>query len=142
MRCGVNGIFVSDDGVLANSQKQFLTPTSLLESDNREAHSGRKGLPGRPQGRVIGTLAHRILEAWDFTSDFGQIHGIMERILQSGLVQDFAQHAGDLQRELLDIFEVYSIRRSLTKNSRVPRLSVAKFPSSFHGIARSLLIRI
>jgi len=91
----------------AASERQFFTPTSLLESDNRQDDSGRRGLPTRPQGSVIGTLAHRILEAWDFTSDFGQINEIIERISQNDLFQEFAQNAGDLQRELLEIFTVF-----------------------------------
>ena len=91
----------------AYSHQQFLTPSTLLTSDHSEGVSGREGWAARPQGSTIGTLAHRILEAWDFTGDFGQIHEIMARVSHSGLVQDFAHPAEGIQREILEIFKVF-----------------------------------
>ncbi len=88
----------------ANSMKRFLTPTSLSDSDNRIVPSRREESLANPQGRVIGTLAHSILESWDFTSEFEQIHDIMARIFQNGLFPEFTQNFRDLQNELLAIF--------------------------------------
>ena len=91
----------------ANSIKRFLTPTSLLDSESPTDSSRRRVTPAKPQGRVIGTLAHGLLEAWDFTSDFEQIHDIMARISQCGLFPEFTQNSGDLQSELLEIFRAF-----------------------------------
>jgi ATP-dependent helicase/nuclease subunit A len=91
----------------ANSKKQFLTPTSLLESEYGQGPSGSRGFPSHPHGSVIGTLAHRILEVWDFKRDFGQINEIIERIFQSDGSPNFDQHSGDLQGELLEMFKVF-----------------------------------
>ena len=90
-----------------NSIKRFLTPTSLLDSENRIVPSRRRESPANSQGRVIGTLAHSILEVWDFTSDFEQIQDIMARISQGGLLPEFTQNSGNLQSELLEIFRAF-----------------------------------
>ncbi len=92
----------------ANSKKQFLTPTALLKLDHPEEYSGTGGLPAGTQGTLVGTLAHRILEAWDYSNGFEQIHNIMRRISQCGLMPELAQDSGDLQNELLDIFKVFT----------------------------------
>ena len=89
------------------SEKQFLTPTFLINSEKQNDHVVSTESQATPQGNVIGTLAHRILEAWDFHDDFGQIYGIIARLRQNDLSQDLGQHIADLQGELLEIFQVF-----------------------------------
>ena len=92
---------------LEKKTNKFVTTTSLLESDKTQEVFVTNGLPERPHGRLIGTLAHGILEEWDFTKDFGQIHSLMRKLIQSTFGQGFSGPEGDLQKELLEIFEVF-----------------------------------
>lgn len=91
----------------AASQTGFVTPTSLLEPITGSGRPAGDGLSTLTRGRVIGSLVHRVLEAWDFASDFGELRGIVERLCQRALTQDMAQEVGEVQEELLEIFKVF-----------------------------------
>ena len=109
------------------SERQFLTPTFLIKSVKQNDHVVNAESQATPQGSVIGTLAHRILEAWDFQDNFGQFYGIIERFRQNDLSQDLGQHTADLQGELLEIFQVFyasepyrKLKRAMVLGREIP----------------------
>ncbi|MGE0645524.1 MAG: UvrD-helicase domain-containing protein [Nitrospira sp.] len=85
-----------------------LTPTGLGKRVGR-ARSGTTG--GRQEaviGRLVGVVAHRLLERWDFSRDPSQISAQVGPVLQSVLVPDEQSHAQAVKDSVNELFSTFS----------------------------------
>jgi ATP-dependent helicase/nuclease subunit A len=80
----------------------FLSPTSLKqrEAELTERLDERKKLGVSDLSLLIGELAHRFLQDWDFTADPQSFRDSLKPFLQKWLQPEFDSHPASLEREL------------------------------------------
>jgi ATP-dependent helicase/nuclease subunit A len=84
----------------------FLTPTGLQAWKGREAR--RAFLPDRKRARVLGTLAHRVLEQWNFAGDPAALPVRAEDLCRASLPGETSQDLFDLVSELSVMFTTFA----------------------------------
>ena len=70
----------------------------------KEPVSGRR----RDKALLIGTLAHRVLERWDFSADPRKLDQQITNVCRTGLSQEWAGEAEALETELREIFKLFA----------------------------------
>ena len=101
----------------------FVTPTNLGKVVPL-SHSGLKLSTFECQGAspqddvttrscdrqtLIGTLAHRVLQTWNFQDDLEKLPGWIEHVCQRGISDEWMQDAQGLVNELYDMFNALSL---------------------------------
>ena len=86
-----------------------LSPTLLKEMMSRDVTLPRSSGHGRGSqvGALIGTLAHCILEQWDFADDVGKLIGQAD-VMCAGLSSNDAYDAGEIRSTLKEVLEVFA----------------------------------
>lgn len=104
---------------------RHLTPTSLRDREFRLRGNGGTEEPAR--ARLIGTLAHRILELWDFQKDPGELDHHVETIGRRALPQERVREAEAILGELRGMFRIFmasepyeELRRAMILGREVP----------------------
>jgi ATP-dependent helicase/nuclease subunit A len=88
----------------------FLTPSFMKAQAQEGAFRGRSGKTGvaSDTARLIGVLAHRVLEAWDFADDPTKFDDTIERVCARVDGDD----SDDIERELKEMFDVFKTSAS------------------------------
>ncbi len=86
-----------------------------------------RGADGPGQARLVGTLAHRILEFWDFAAGPEQLRDLVTLICRQGIPQEWEGNPSQVEGELLDLFTTFAashpyaeIRRATILGREVP----------------------
>ena len=85
-----------------------LTPTRLARKDESTPASPK--LPAGPVGLslVIGTLAHRVLEEWDFNEDPRRLEQKIEAMCSTGIPDEWGERRQEIAAELQRIFGTFT----------------------------------
>jgi ATP-dependent helicase/nuclease subunit A len=87
-----------------SSRPMFLTPTMLRNIDQDSSwKSPRQSQTGPIASLVLGTVAHRLLERWDFMRSPSACHGYLEDLLDQELAGVPAEQADLLREELASL---------------------------------------
>ncbi len=92
-------------------QKTLLFTSPTLEINQAEAFT-KGGIPPEESriitnGKLIGNLAHRFLERWDFSSDIQHFSDRLHHFLNGQPASEMAEDADRLFSEMLQIFKVF-----------------------------------
>ncbi len=91
----------------ARSRPAHLTPTSLAgRRESRLAVTGR-GAGASDRGRAIGTLAHRVLQHWDFAGGVGALKEHIAAVCRHDLAPEWAGEMVEIERELQEILQAF-----------------------------------
>jgi ATP-dependent helicase/nuclease subunit A len=91
----------------ARHSAPFLTPTLLKQQEEAATEAGRKfdGRAGRQTpSLVVGELAHRFLQIWDFTGDANSFAAQFDDLIGRALPPEFEASRLEIESELQDIF--------------------------------------
>ena len=91
---------------LASSRSLFLTPTSLFDVENPKEFFPTTGNFSMERGKLIGVLAHRVLERWNYQNDFEALKGRIEDVCRYG-VPPTSMEAQEILTELVRMFQVF-----------------------------------
>jgi ATP-dependent helicase/nuclease subunit A len=111
----------------ARSRPAHLTPTRL--ADRREigpATTGR-GAGASERGRAVGTLAHRILQHWDFAGAPEELRERIAAVCRQDLAPEWAGDMAGIERELQELLQTFmasgpyrELRRATILGREVP----------------------
>ncbi len=93
---------------VASATPRELTPTGLMKREPTPARSSRLSNEEPGQARLIGTLAHRVLEHWDYTDDPAKLAERVAAVCQSGNPPYPATEAAAVEAELRDMFAAFA----------------------------------
>jgi ATP-dependent helicase/nuclease subunit A len=92
------------------NQSMFVTPTLLKqqEEENTEIalfrqRSGSK----REPALLVGDLAHRFLQHWDFAAEPGSLNNLLSAFVQTHLTGETKPHRARIENDLLDILRSF-----------------------------------
>ena len=91
---------------MASSRSLFLTPTSLSDVERPQAFFPTIGNSSIERGKLIGVLAHRVLEGWNYQDDFEALKGRIEDVCRYG-VPSASMEAQEILTELVGMFQVF-----------------------------------
>lgn len=87
-----------------SSRAMFLSPTMLRKIDQDLSwKSPRQSQAGPIASLVLGTVAHRLLERWDFMRSPSDCHGYLNDLLDQELAGEAAEHGNLLREQLLSL---------------------------------------
>ena len=92
----------------ARSIRTRLTPTSLVSLHRPLGHTASENIQEREVGRLVGVLAHRILERWEFSKDPAQLLEAIPRMVPAWLGLDHQASAGVVIDTLREIFASFT----------------------------------
>lgn len=84
-----------------------LTPTILQRAGRPAPPRASRGEDGAERSRLIGTLAHRVLQDWDFSKPPDWLHERIAAVCRLVLPQEWSGHAAEIERDLHELFEVF-----------------------------------
>jgi ATP-dependent helicase/nuclease subunit A len=94
----------------AQQAAPFVTPTLLKRQEESSTESGSK-MNGQfyrqTPALVVGDLAHRFLQNWQFTSDVKEYKGQLHDFITLSLPREFASSCREIEAELEDIFQAF-----------------------------------
>ena len=94
--------------VAARRTVRRLTPTSVAEADDRPRR-GREPSSGQAEvGRLVGVLAHRVLEGWNFESPVEELSKLLDRAVQNGLEAEQEALRPEVSAALHDLFGTFT----------------------------------
>ncbi|MGH7165658.1 MAG: PD-(D/E)XK nuclease family protein, partial [Nitrospiraceae bacterium] len=102
----------------ASATPRELTPTLLMKREHTPARPSKPSAEGPGQARLIGTLAHRVLEHWDYTDDPAKLAERVAGVCQSGNPPYPAAEAAEVAAELRDIMAVFAASESYAELRR------------------------
>ena len=91
---------------LASSRSLFLTPTSLIDVESPKEYFPITGNSSIGRGKLIGVLAHRVLEGWNYKNDVEALVGTIEDVCRCGVPPAFPE-AQPILDELVRMFQVF-----------------------------------
>ena len=92
--------------MLASSRSLFLTPTSLMDVPSPKGFFPTTGNVSSEKGKLIGVLAHRVLESWNYRDDFEALKETIEDVYRCSVSPAFPD-TQQILKELVEIFGVY-----------------------------------
>ncbi len=106
---------------------QFITPSRLRDQEREGPPREARGGPEPEKARLIGTLAHRILELWDFRRDPRELDGYVQTQGRRILPAEWVPDAEAVLGELRDMFTAFvesppyaELRRATILGREVP----------------------
>ena len=84
-----------------------LTPTSQLDHDYSLSSKSRHARVTGGVGALIGTLTHHVLERWDFAQKRECLEGLISRVCEVGISQDYENERGMIYEEVTNILESF-----------------------------------
>ena len=88
----------------ARATLRELTPTVLMKQEPHPARPSTGSAEGPGQARLIGTLAHRVLEHWDYADDTARLAERIAAVCHSGIPPERARAAAEVEAELREMF--------------------------------------
>src|SRR5262249_10538069 len=87
----------------------FVTPTLLKQREEEMAEAAIRTphLRSRTPSMLVGELAHRFLESWDFTRDRETYFERMQTFLDQWLPAEFRMERAQIQADLTEMFSVF-----------------------------------
>jgi ATP-dependent helicase/nuclease subunit A len=83
----------------------FLSPTMLRKIEQASSWKWpRQSQAGPIASLVLGTVAHRLLERWDFMRSPSDCHGYLADLLDQELAGEAAEHGNFLREQLMSLF--------------------------------------
>lgn len=93
--------------VAARATLRELTPTVLMKQEPQSTRPSTGSAEGPGRARLIGTLAHRVLEHWDYADDPANLAGRIAAVCRSGLPPEQAREAAEVEAELHELFATF-----------------------------------
>ncbi len=107
--------------VAGHARSLFVTPSSLGKIDSKMNADGEQegfvplqpfaaqsiGHRSRDRQALVGTLAHRVLQSWNFQDDPEKLPAWIEDLCRRGIPEDWQDEAQDLANELRDVFNSF-----------------------------------
>jgi len=113
--------------VAARATPRELTPTVLMKREPKPARPSKRRAEEPGQARLIGTLAHRVLEHWDYADDPAKLAERIAAVCQSGIPPELAREAAEVEAELRELFATFvasepyqQLRRATILGREVP----------------------
>jgi ATP-dependent helicase/nuclease subunit A len=104
-----------------------VTPTSLLKSTGGRARLTARTAGDAELSRLVGTLAHRVLQHWDFALPPDQLRGRIASVCQTGIPPEREEDRAAIEADLRAIFDAFadsepyrSLRRAEILGREVP----------------------
>ena len=91
---------------LATSHSLFLTPTSLPDMESPKEFFPTTGNSSIERGKLMGVLAHRVLERWNYKNDFEALKGTIEDVCRSS-IPPASMEGRQILNELVGMFQVF-----------------------------------
>ncbi len=94
----------------ARQSQPFLTPTLLKRQEETSTEAGSKtnGQPFRQTpALVVGDLAHRFLQNWEFTRDVKNFERQLDDFIRHALPTEFESSRREIESELQEIFRAF-----------------------------------
>jgi ATP-dependent helicase/nuclease subunit A len=94
----------------AQQAAPFVTPTLLKRQEEASTESGSKmtgQIYRQTPALVVGDLAHRFLQNWQFASDVKEYKGQLHDFITLSLPREFASSHREIETELEDIFHAF-----------------------------------
>lgn len=85
-----------------------LVPSRITETGAVGAAPSPGGPADRELSRLIGTLAHRVLEHWDFAAAPEGLDGVVQRVCRTAIPPEFANQAEDIAAELGELLRAFT----------------------------------
>ncbi|MSR23661.1 MAG: hypothetical protein EXR96_01015 [Nitrospiraceae bacterium] len=86
-----------------------VTPTGLLQSGNRKAGRPAPQAAGDPErSRLVGTLAHRVLQHWDFSDAPENLRERIAAVCRQDITEDRAGTMAEIERELQELLRTFT----------------------------------
>lgn len=102
-----------------------LTPTAVMDTEPGRSSGSRQGRDGA--SLHIGTLAHRILEEWDFHRDPAELPALVTAVCRQGLPDERREDGVQIEAELQSMMRVFAgsaayrdLRRATILGREVP----------------------
>ncbi len=92
----------------ACSTPSHLTPSLLAAQEDTGLHTAGPDDADAARGRLVGTLAHRVLEGWDFTEDPLRMEERVESVCRSGIPEEWARQRMEIAAELRDMLGTFA----------------------------------
>jgi ATP-dependent helicase/nuclease subunit A len=78
-----------------------------MKREPQSARPSTRSAEGRGPARLIGTLAHRVLEHWDYADDPAGLAERIAAVCHSGLPPEQAREAAEVEAELRELFATF-----------------------------------
>ena len=102
-----------------------LTPSTLMVQQQARLRRGRAGAPER--GFLIGTLAHLVLQQWDFADEPSKLMEYVAALCRTETPAEWTDDIAEIEQELQEIFRAFAVsepyaelRRSAIVGREVP----------------------
>jgi ATP-dependent helicase/nuclease subunit A len=111
----------------ACSSRLTLTPSLLIKEERAEGRPAGGGPGEADRARLIGTLAHRVLEEWDFQAERSGLLNRINRVCQTGIPKELADAGDTIRDDLRDMLTAFAesppyaeLRRATILGREVP----------------------
>jgi ATP-dependent exoDNAse (exonuclease V) beta subunit len=85
-----------------------VTPTRLQQAGRPVPAQAPRASAGAERSLLIGTLAHRVLQHWEFSRQPGELRGLITRVCDAGLPVEWVDKAGEVQHELEELLLLFT----------------------------------
>ncbi len=85
-----------------------VTPTRLQQAGRPVPVQASRAAAGAERGQLIGTLAHRVLQQWEFSRPPDELRGLIARVCRAGVPIEWAERADEIQRELEQLLRSFA----------------------------------
>jgi ATP-dependent helicase/nuclease subunit A len=104
-----------------------VTPTGLLKSGGGKARQVPRAAGAPERSRLVGTLAHRVLQHWNFSDAPEQLPARIAAACRQEFAEDRAGTAAEIEAELLEMLRAFTasepyrdLRRAMIIGREVP----------------------
>lgn len=86
-----------------------VTPTSLLQSRDKKTGRPASHAAGDPErSRLVGTLAHRVLQHWDFSDAPEKLRERIAAVCRQDIAEDRAGKMAEIESELQELLQTFT----------------------------------
>ncbi len=105
----------------ARSSLRYLTPTQLIAHERDKRDPSSKVVEESDRRRLIGILAHRVLERWNFRDDPLKLEKHVEAVCEIGIPTEWKAEAEDITQDLRSVFERFgnSVIYTMLRNAEI-----------------------
>jgi ATP-dependent helicase/nuclease subunit A len=89
------------------SRPTHVTPTGLQRAGRPAPARAPAEAADAGRGRLIGTLAHRVLQSWEFSQAPDGLAERIARVCRLGLPPEWAERAAEIERDLQELFQAF-----------------------------------
>jgi ATP-dependent helicase/nuclease subunit A len=86
-----------------------VTPTSLMKTkDQAGVRPPARAVDGADRSRLVGTLAHRVLQHWDFALPTDQLHARIASVCRTDVPPEMEEDRAAIETDLRALFETFA----------------------------------